>query len=108
MGKGLAMGPWYGPLASIEGSELWGPILKVAYHGVIVSLQGFQMRGLYQGVIGSALDIGYNILLMIEVLHDTITQKHQELWQYRIYGVMQGFYRQHFYREPMVTIVDGE
>ena len=31
------MGPWYGPLAPLKGSELWAPVLKVVYNGVIMA-----------------------------------------------------------------------
>ena len=41
------MGPWYGSLASLKGSELWAPILKVV----------FPIRGIYQGVVGSTLEM---------------------------------------------------
>ena len=36
-----------GPLASVEGSELWAAILNVAYNGVIMVLQRFRVRGAY-------------------------------------------------------------
>ena len=29
--KGLPMTPWYGPLASLKGSEPWAPVLKLLF-----------------------------------------------------------------------------
>ena len=39
------MGPPYGPLASLKGSELWAPIMKVVYVGAIL----FTNKGLIPG-----------------------------------------------------------
>ena len=40
------MGPWYGPFASLEGSELQAPVLKVVYNGgIIIGVEGFQIIG---------------------------------------------------------------
>ena len=39
------MGP--GPLPSAKGSELWAPILKEVYNGVLVGQLGFRIRGPY-------------------------------------------------------------
>ena len=36
--KGLPVGPCFGPLASLKGSEPWTPILKVVCNGVIMGL----------------------------------------------------------------------
>ena len=41
------MGPWYGPLPSLNGSELWAPVLKAVYNGVAVALKGFRLGGPY-------------------------------------------------------------
>ena len=34
--KGFSMGPQYGPLRSLKGSELWTSIFKVVYNGMIL------------------------------------------------------------------------
>ena len=54
--KGLPRGPLCGPLASLKGSQLWAPVLEVVFNGMIMGLQGFKIRGPYQGSIGSAFD----------------------------------------------------
>ena len=50
------MGSLYGLLPSLQGSELWAPVLNVVYNVVIMGLQGFQIRGIYQKSIGSTVD----------------------------------------------------
>ena len=30
------MGPWYGLLASLKGSELWAPVLKMVLNGLVM------------------------------------------------------------------------
>ena len=35
---GMSYGPWYGPLPCFKGSELWAPISKVVYDGVVMAL----------------------------------------------------------------------
>ena len=41
------MGPQYGPVPSLKGSELWALVFKVAYNHVIMALSGFRIRGPY-------------------------------------------------------------
>ena len=36
--QGFPMGPWYWPLPSLEGYELWAPILKMVYNDVLMAL----------------------------------------------------------------------
>ena len=55
------------PSASLSGYELRAPVLKVVYSGVIMALQGFSIRGPYQGTIGSVLDIGASIIAHVMV-----------------------------------------
>ena len=45
--KVFPMGAWYGPLAPLQGSELWAPVLKVVNNCVIMALEGFRIRGPY-------------------------------------------------------------
>ena len=37
------MDPQYGPLSSLEGPELWAPVLKVACNGVIMGLKDSEL-----------------------------------------------------------------
>ena len=41
-GTSLCKGPIHRPSTSLKGSELWAPVLKVAYNGVIKGLWGFR------------------------------------------------------------------
>ena len=41
----------------LAGSELWAPILKVGYDGIIMGSEGFRIRGPYERTIGSTLDL---------------------------------------------------
>ena len=38
---------YYDSVPSLKGSELWAPVLKVVYHGVIMALYGFRIGGRY-------------------------------------------------------------
>ena len=37
-GLGTGRVRYYGPLPSLKGSELWAPVLKVVYNGLIIGL----------------------------------------------------------------------
>ena len=41
------MGPQYGPLASLMGSGLEAPVLKVVSNGIAMGLKGFRIWGPY-------------------------------------------------------------
>ena len=43
--KGFPVGRQYGLLHSLNGSELWAPVLQVVYDVVLTALQGFPIRG---------------------------------------------------------------
>ena len=47
----------YACIASLKGSELWAPMLKVVHDGVITVLHGFRLRGPCKGTIGSTSDV---------------------------------------------------
>ena len=47
LSKGSPISPWSGSLASLKGSELWAPVLKVVSNGIIMRLYGFRTRGPY-------------------------------------------------------------
>ena len=40
----ISYGPWYGPLASSNGCEVWAHVLEVVYTGVVMNLSGFQIK----------------------------------------------------------------
>ena len=45
-----------GALSFLQGlSEPWAPVLKVLYNGVVMGLQGFRIRGPYQGTMAATL-----------------------------------------------------
>ena len=52
--KGFPLGPCYGPLPSLKGSELWAPLLNIQYNWYCI---GVQIRGTYQGQMGKPLEI---------------------------------------------------
>ena len=44
------VGPSYGPLPSLKGSEPLAHVLKVVYNGIMMVLQGFRIRGPYHTI----------------------------------------------------------
>ena len=51
------MGPSMGPHL-LKGIRTLAPVLEVVYNGVMMSLEGFRIRGPYWGTTGSTLDFG--------------------------------------------------
>ena len=49
------MDPWYGPLHSLKGSELWASVLKVVENGIRVIIRILK-QGPIPGTIGSTPD----------------------------------------------------
>ena len=47
--RGFPLVPYYGPLPSFKGSELWAPVFKVVYNGIKMGLQGFRLSGHTRG-----------------------------------------------------------